>query len=107
MLTLHPLTNEQWFLIIAIGAALAAISFKFNAHIDAAADSDPLGSNSATYTVLGVSYTLVGAGAVLAIIFGWQVAGIILGVLFAAFADAVTDGELDSRLASRYLFPME
>lgn len=85
MLSLQPITTEQIWLLIGVAVALAAISWKFNEYIDAQADADPLGSNSAIYTVLGVAYTLTGALAVFAILFDWEVALFVIGVVLVAF----------------------
>lgn len=85
MLSLHPISTEQIWLIIGVAVTMAAISWQFNSFIDAQADTDPLGSNSAVFTVIGVAYTLVGALAVFAILFDWQFAMFIVGVVLTAF----------------------
>lgn len=85
MFEIQPITTEQGLLLIGVAIALAAISWKFNEHIDAQAETDPLASNSATYTVIGVAYTLTGALAVFAILFDWALALFAVGVVLVAF----------------------
>lgn len=85
MLSLQSITIEGVLLLIGVAVALAAISWVFNNYIDTLVESDPLGSNSSTFTVLGVAYTQVGALAMLAILVGWEMALLAVGVVLVCF----------------------
>lgn len=85
MLTLQPIETAQILLMASIVIALILISWQFNNYIDAQADVDPLGSNSATYTVIGVAYTLLGALCILTILLGWQTAVASVGTVLICF----------------------
>lgn len=90
MLSIETITPEQVILILCVAVALLGISWLFNNYIDAQTETDPLGSNSAVYTVLGTAYTLLGALGVLAILFGWLTALFVVGVVLVCFAASGT-----------------
>lgn len=125
---LQTITAEDVAIIAGTVTALVLVSWKFNDYIDAQVESDPLGSYSALYTVLGVSYTLVGALAILGILFGWLAALASIGVVFFCFGVAglpmilgdirrggrrrrdahyTVDGKTASSLARPILYPEE
>lgn len=85
---LQPLTPERIALIGGTLLALAALSWKFNDWIDRQTETDPLGAYSAQFTVLGVSYTLLGAFVILGLLFGWNLALFAIAILFLAFGVA-------------------
>lgn len=82
---LQELTVEKSFLIGAILVGLVVVSGFFNQYIDKQEDIDPLASNSAIYTVLGVTYTLVAAMSIIGLLFGWSIAFAATGVVLVCF----------------------
>lgn len=73
-------------LVVGALGGLAVMSWWFNQWVDAQAETDPLGGYAAVQVVLGVSYTLAGAGVVLAALLDVKVAIEAVGIMAVCFA---------------------
>jgi hypothetical protein len=99
---LEQVTWQDGAMAAGILIALVVVSVWFNGWIDAFLDNDPLGGYNAVFTVLGVVYTLIGAGLVVGLLFGWQIALIAVGSVLVCFmASGVPMWLGDMRRAAR------